>query len=323
MKFLADLLRWFFFFPLRKCLSTLPNRYLYLIAKLGGQVSFYLRRHRRQITLHELTHLFPEDTSSEFIVQGVKHGFVLSLYTLLQSFSFPKIRRETIGQWITLNGKEHIDLALKSGHGVLLVLVHFGANQMVMPALGFRGYTINQLGSKPDDWSRITGINPTPLQTKIFNLRLDLEKHLPANFIYIDRSMRPIYECLNKNQIMIMAADGRAGKRFVSAPFFRKYIHFSSGPFRISKSTGSALIPVFSICRPNGIHDLVIEPAISVSDHLGEKEWVSAAASELACRLESRFFNHPSHYCMLISEAQIRAHLDPVPLITNNLREME
>jgi lauroyl/myristoyl acyltransferase len=160
----------------------------------------------------------------------------------------------------------------------------------------------------------LSGIKPVHIEKRIFELRLHLETSLPARFVYIDRSMRPVFNALKQNQIMIMAADGRAGSRFFSVPCGSRIMNVSSGPFRIAASTGASLIPVFPVRDFDGVHDLHIEAPILPEALDGTLSWAEQAAQIYGKKLADWIDLRPDHYAMLMAEARVRSKIDKVPL---------
>ncbi len=318
MTWFADIFRWIFYFPFRSLVTRLPRPIFRRIGYLLGDISYFLRRTRARIAKEELRSTFAGYMDNTEIPHAVRTGMRLSIANLLETFCFPKINASNIKRWIRLDGCQYLEDALENQRGVIIVIAHFGANQMIIPALGFRRFQIHQLGSRPEDWNRLSGIQPSPVQKKMFQVRLEMEKHLPAQFIYIDRSMRPVYDCLKKNGILIMAADGRAGNRFLKTRFASRYIQLSSGPFRIAKATGAVLLPAFPVCDYDGVHTLHIQNPILVPESADDSQWAVKAAELFAIRLAIQVLTHPDHYSSLLAEARIRADTDPIPLISDD-----
>jgi phosphatidylinositol dimannoside acyltransferase len=315
MRLLFDGFRWIFFFPFRRIIQCLPRTCVYAVGKLGGSILFTIKKRRRFIAMEEIHRLLGSESPSERErVEIVKRGFQLSFTTLLETFCFPRLSPENIDQWIQLKGKNHLDEALENNRGVLIILIHFGANQMIMPALGHRNYSINQLGSRPEDWNRLSGIRPSFIERKIFMLQMDLESSLPAHFIYLDKSMKPVYDCLKTKNILIMAADGRAGSRFLQASVLDRIMNLSSGPFRIAYKMGSPILPMFPVRQKEGHIVLEIEKPLEVMVTFSANGWAETAASKFGERISRRLKKHPDHYCMLMAEAHNRAELDSTPL---------
>jgi phosphatidylinositol dimannoside acyltransferase len=313
-RFLSSLPTWLYWYPLRFLTRVLPRQTVVVLGFVTGFFSFWLRPGKRRIVQREISNSDTKALSPAALKKLTRNSFQQSCAVMMETFCFPRIYAGNIDRWMRAHGIDNLNHALTRGKGVVIVLAHYGANQMVMAALGYRGYTINQIGSRPDDWHRLSGRKPTRFETRIFDLRMALERSLPATFIYIDKSMRPVYTALHNNQIMILAADGRAGTRFFTVPSGKRHINVSAGPFRIAASTGAALIPAFPVRDNDGIHDLYIESPIQPENTDSMDSWAENAARLYAGRLNEWIQLKPDHYAMLMAEAFVRSDRDPVPL---------
>jgi len=310
----GDILHWVQWYPIRWLTRHLSRRRIVALGFVLGDLHYATRRRKRRIARDELLKTFPEYGSDTDVDGIVRNSFRQASAIFLETFCFPRITSQSVDQWMRLHGRDHIHNALGRDRGAILILVHFGANQMIMAGLGHRGYPIHQIGSRPDDWHRLSGIRPSAIDRRIFRKRLELEQSLPANFIYIDRSMRPVYNCLRNNEIMLLAADGRAGTRFLETSLCGRTMNLSAGPFRIAHATGADLLPVFAVRDSDGIHDLYIEPPINPVSVNGSMSWPEKAAIMYGKRLTEWVRSFPDHYLMLMTEAAIRSGIDPVPL---------
>lgn len=313
-RLIRDIIRGGQWYPLRWLVNALSRRQVVALGNIIGSLQYALPRKKSAIARNELLKCLPDLADTDDIDTIIRRSYCEACSVYLETFCFPRITPDTVDQWMRLHGQDHLNQALRKGNGAMLVLVHYGANQMVMAALGHRNYTINQIGSRPDDWHRLSGIEPTPMERRIFDLRLKLEQSLPANFIYIDRSMRPVYNCLRDNEIMMLACDGRAGARFLQTTVCHRTMNVSAGPFRIAAATGAPLIPVFPVRNDDGIHDLYIEPPIRFEASIRDKMWPEKAAEVYGQRLTEWITVRPDHYLMLMTEAALRSRIDSVPL---------
>lgn len=321
MAVLTDLIHWFQWVPLRHLAGRLSHRRVVAMGNVLGDIHYHTRRRKRCIARDELLKTLPELTGTGTVNRVVKHSFRQASAIFFETFCFPRIQPGNVDAWMRLHGRNHIHDALKQGRGAILILVHFGANQMIMAALGHRGYRIHQIGSRPDDWHRLSGTKTSAFDRRMFQIRLDMEQSLPANFIYIDRSMRPVYNCLENNDIMLLAADGRAGTRFLQTSLCGRTMNLSAGPFRIAHATGAALLPAFPVRDADGVHDLYIEAPIRPPPGNASTSWPERAARLYGERLTEWVRSFPDHYVMLMAEAAIRSQIDPVPLFEDTRHE--
>ncbi|MBN1878504.1 lysophospholipid acyltransferase family protein [bacterium] len=314
MSKIKDLLLLIQWYPVRWLIRCLPHNAIIRTGQLLGLMMFLLKRDKRIAATREYLKTCPEHADRRNIDHIIRTGFMEACTVAMESFCFPAIHRSNINRWMRIHGDSHLNQALARGNGIVIILAHFGANQMVMAALGHRDYRINQIGSRPDDWHRLAGIKPSLTEHIIFRKRLAIERTLPAEFIYIDKSMRPVYQCLERNEIMMLAADGRAGTRFLQTRMCDRTMNVSAGPFRIAAATGASLIPVFPVRDQDGVHDLYIEQPICPGNATDAGDWAHKAAIEYGLRLTDWVRFRPDHYILLMAEAKKRSSIDPVPL---------
>ena len=128
----------------------------------------------------ELQALFPKRTN-RFYRHTLKEAARLRIFNEFEVLRYPMLNSSNIHHVCEILGKEHLDLALKKGRGAILMIGHFGANQMIMPALGYRGYSINQLSAPPTVWADILPERSNALWRQKLELRWQLEQTLPVN----------------------------------------------------------------------------------------------------------------------------------------------
>jgi KDO2-lipid IV(A) lauroyltransferase len=222
---------------------------------------------------------------------------------------------------IAVKGLEKIDSALSREKGVVLLIAHFGSNRLVMPALGFRGYKINQVAGKPTEWIKILGNELSLVSRKILELEHENEQHLPANFIYVFRSMRPIFNCLKNNEIVCVAIDGGGGIRKEKIKFLGREAMISDGPFRIARKTGATILPAFIVRQQDDSHRLIIEDAILAESNLSKEEDNSNGLNNFMNILEQYVDQYPCHYALRLALGRMLMEKDPIPFFTDYKKE--
>ncbi|MBN2056203.1 lysophospholipid acyltransferase family protein, partial [bacterium] len=277
----------------------------------------HLIDHRgRELRATELANLLFKPPASP-MADIIARSYRLDNERLLQSFLYPRLDKSSAARLFRYEGLDILDRTLAAGTGGIILLAHYGANQFSIPALGFRGYPINQLGSIPKDWNRLNQIEASPLQQRIFDLRLSFEKELPVTFVYLAGSMRPIFECLRRNELIIFAFDGRAGSKWLDIPVLRRTMRVSTGPFSLARQTGTPVIPLFMIAGGNGVHTCRIETPYFIAKTADREADLHTGALTFASLLGSYIEARPDHYAGLLMEAKKRATVDPTPLFTD------
>lgn len=286
-----------FWGPVGAAAHHLPWRLVRAAARLSGVLVGRLcpvvgRRVRRQ-----LRRLFPELTERKAcrLADRTLQNWCLSeLENMLQG----RLIREGAYDRVPVSGRERLDAALARGRGVILLIAHFGAHLQVLPVLGFKGYSMNQLTNprSVDDVAAAEG-PPSFFERRYFAVQEKRHgKALPARMIVKGRFMRPLFECLARNDVLVMAIDGRQDGEVVGYPFLGcERFPFAQGPLALARKTGAAVMPAFVVRDVKGNNRLVIEKEIKVQDDRGAGTGVQSATAAFVRLLESYVRRYPDH----------------------------
>lgn len=287
MLWAKEFLRWLFWYPFRILIQNLPFYSLYLFSSVLAYLSYFLSCGKRHDLEKELSKISP-------IISGVKRrqvirdSFFNHFQNDLEMLVFPRLNAGNIGALVEYSGLEELEKALLEKRGVILVFAHFGANQMIMPALGYKGYRMFQISAPPFMWKK----DETPMKKAGAKIRWQHQMSLPAKHINVLGSMREAVQCLKSNGILNIALDGGTGKRTAEFDFMGRKVSLSTSLMKFAARTGCPVLPTFMISLPNGKHRLVIEPGMGLRE---DSQGVKGTQAFLN-RLEEHVAAHPSHY---------------------------
>ncbi len=311
-----EALKFLFWYPVAELALRTPLPVAYALAGAAG--SAYARASRRRALLirSELAKILGRDVA-DVPHEVARRTCQLFAKNQLEFLRAPRLTADVLAALVSVEGQEHLDAALARGNGAILILLHFGSNQLIIPAVKHLGYHLLQFGSPPQAWHDLHGKEPTALERRIFARRLSVERALGVEFLYIEKSLRPAYQALKDNRVLAIAADGRAGARFVPVPFGARTAMLAPGPVGLAFRTGAALLPTFIERQKDDRHRLEIHPPLAVADETGAPlppQQVLARFVELAVRYIER---KPCHYGWLVQAAWHRAPIDKVPLFVD------
>ena len=240
-------------------------------------------------------------------------SFALTLYNELEVLRYPSLSPESIDEVCEIDGREHLTAALAEGRGAILLIGHFGANQMIMPALGHRGYAMAQLSAPPPVWGEILHeTRTTPLWERVLARRWQLEKRLPVKHVNVFRFLRPAFEVLRANGVLGLAFDGGGGKKWAQVELLGRTANVSEQPAQIWKRSGAVLLPTYVVRAPNeGRHRVVItEPLV----------WQGSSGASLqafARRFEQWVWGAPENYLHFLTMRRRVRGSDARPFFTD------
>ena len=266
-----DCLRLIVWYPLRWIILLVPVSWGVTILRLLGDIHYELSRKKRAQLTENYMRLNPNTDpnqylnlhSSEFKRTNhvIREYFRNHYIDHLMIFIFPKMGRREIEKYIEFEGLKHLDQALATNRGVILVHGHFGPVHLPLVCLSRIGYPLMQIGMPSDEGlSRIGKI-------VAFRLRMKYEAQLSADIIHARSFLRPVILWLKQNGIVMITGDGsgaadRVG-RYEPFCFLDHRVLFPLGPALLSRKTGSALLPLFIVPGKKKMYRIVIEPPIN------------------------------------------------------------
>jgi KDO2-lipid IV(A) lauroyltransferase len=292
-----EILRWFYWYPLRLIVQQLSLKQVYVLCRTISALMVYFSPRARSVG-NELLLLKKgiKPGSDEFKSIVLQSLFVYTCNEL-EVLYFPELNKHNIKDAIQHKGIEYLDQVLSKEKGVILLFAHFGANQMIMPALGHLGYKINQIAGSPLVWNDILADRKlTIMQKKGMRLRWELEQTLPASFIDPFSSLKRAFKSLEKKEILALTIDGGAGDRSFEVEFFNQKVSFPIGSIDIAVRTGCPVLPVFMIRNENGFNTLIVEPPMLLPHSKNKKEIIEKGIEQFVRRLEVYTAEHPDHY---------------------------
>ena len=249
-------------YPLRKLLRALTlqrgnYRRLLTIGDLLGDLFYFLFPIGRQILRRELANF------SLYEPSHVRQTFRHIMKVEMEGMVFEDLNHRMIDNITVFRGLNHLDESLTKGKGVVLALVHFGWHMHTIPALGYMGYKINQIAdARPVDLE----IDRDFFHRRVIEKRLENAANLPVTFIRAGSYLRPLIRTLEKNEILIVALDGREAKTFKPYSLLNRRIMLSPVMLRVAERVGSPILPMFTYRGEDGRHRVIIHPPLRPND---------------------------------------------------------
>lgn len=210
---------------------------------------------------------------------------------------YPGLNRSNIGDFSSCEDLWRLDEALKQGRGVMLLFAHFGANQLIMPAIGYRGYKMSQISAPATTWADIQpGRKFSWMEKASLKLRMECELSLPVTHINLFKSIRKAYDCLKGNDILGIAIDGGGGKNRVHAGILGKTFQLSTGAMDLAMRTGCVVMPTFMIREKNGRSRMILEEPLKLHTGGDYDTDLKHNIQMFAARLDEYVRKYPCHY---------------------------
>lgn len=315
---LSDIGLWFFWYPLRLFIKSIPLGGRYVSAEVITSISYPgLKKQLKQYTeyFYQKCKLQKGEIRKDQVSATAKKSYKLYVKRHIEDLFMGSLTPKLMHRLVEIEGRDNLNSALREGKGCIIQLAHFGSFMFVLPALALEGYPVNQLVGNP------VLRHHRKVHAKIFQAKVKENSKLPVNFIHADKSLRPVLQALRKNELVAMALDGREGKDWVKVPFLGHTANLSPGPVRLAFSTGAKILPTFMLEQANNRKKLVIAQALQLQDSSDKEEFCRQNMRLLAEIFEEYILSHPSHFLMTMHtlKKQARAGIIDVPLFEEDV----
>lgn len=313
MRIVNDLILWVYWYPFRLFMHRVPVRISYRIARMLGVVYFHLSPGKRR----QLEKVYRADFSGT--VQNtdaqsvVKNTYIVLMQNELEVLLFKTMNRDNIDSFVRYEGMAHLENALSAGKGAMLLFAHFGANQMVMPAIGYKGFSMSQLSAPPTVWvEKLPNNNFGPMRQKALEMRWEQELSLPVKHINIFGSLKGAFAALKKNEVLGVAIDGGGGKNRIEVDFLGKKALFPTGALELAMRAGCAVLPVFMVRHDRGYSTMILETPLELQTGKDE-ESIERNVKQFISRFEPYVVKYPWHYLTYLALRRLIAARGDTP----------
>lgn len=315
--FIIDSVYWIFWWPFRWAIKKLPLMSRYAVAHFLARLLYPFARKEIQKTLNRLAVDCAQPWSGKDLEKAGVEGFDIYVKRHFEDLFMGSLSTEDVANTFEIKGLDHLEKGLEQGNGVILQVAHFGSFRMVLPALSFRGYRVNQIVGVPELKHH------RHIHRRMFEAIKAEDGHLPVRFIHPHRSIRPAVRALKANEILVIALDGRDGKDWVCVPFLGRSANLSPGSIRLAQLTGAMLLPTFMIRQSSNCQTLILEPPVILETHRDQKIFRRRNMHKLARIFEKYILDYPSHFVMTLTELRRRSQkgIIDTPLFNDEKQE--
>ena len=228
-----------------RCIARLPRKMALSIGVHLATIVFWFSRHERDRAYKHLKQSLQLDDPI-VVGQLVQHCFHNMGKNLMEFMQFPCMSPEKIHQFVTFEGREHIDRALAQGKGAIILTAHFGNWELLGASILANSYTIR-------------GITRQLRSKRLDAIVSDYREKVGWQGIDRDRSVRDALRCLKRNELIAILADVDTRTQGVFVDFFGRPAYTPYSPVAIALKTGAAILPTFIIRQPDDSHRAVVE----------------------------------------------------------------
>jgi KDO2-lipid IV(A) lauroyltransferase len=315
-----DLLLWIFWNPFKYFLQKIPPKFTYFLARVMGIIYYSIAHDKKRRLQREFSFISGLKATGVEAKNNVREAFKIFLCSEFEMLMFPVLNSQNISKFVKCRGLENLDEALSHGKGAMLLFGHFGANQMVMPAIGYRKYKMCQLSAPATVWKeKMRHKQLSKIEEHSLKMRWEHEASLPVKHINIFGSLKEAFLCLKRNEVLGVAIDGGGGDKRVAVRFLHRKAFFSIGAIDIARRTDCAILPTFMLRTKKGYNILNIEPRLLL-DPVDDIDGTIKKTTQLFVkRLEAYVLKYPSHYLNFLALRRLMTHQGDQPFFEEKL----
>jgi len=173
--------------------------------------------------------------------------------------------------WVAPVHAEYLEDALQRGRGAILILPHAGSWDVAAAFAQSYGFQLNIVTE--GNW--------------VAELVAGSRHGHGVALIARDRSLRPLFRALARNECVVMLADIAHDEiQAVEVPFFGRPTPLPVGPARLSQHTGAPILVISCVRRPDGSYCIEAQRPLYPQVDLPADEAVQALAGAIAAGFE-------------------------------------
>lgn len=249
-----------------------------------GNFAYAASRRYRTVTLKNLSMAFP-DWSEDEVCRIARNTFKNFARSGLEFFYLLSLPSDELDRWIAVDGKEHLDGALESGRGAVVITAHLGNWEFFARKLVLLGYSVNVIARDSDD----------PTMTGVVN---SAREGAGYRVLSRDNSALPALRALRKNQLVGILPDQNTFTG-VFVEFFGRLAATATGPAVLSLKTGAPVVCGFCRRDEKGSFVATIYPPIEVSSTGDEDADVRNLTAEITKAIENEIRKDPAQWLWL------------------------
>ncbi len=263
--------------------SALPIETQYAVARLAADAYFKFDRHARESVCANLRAV-GGDEAAAFEVRALARNVFQSFGRYLtEFFGFENFSGQYIDRHMLIQGREHVDAALKAGRGALFCSGHYSNWELGPAAVAHMGYAVMAVTQMHSD-------------RRINQLFVKQRAKRGVEVVHSRDGAIRAMKTLKQNRTVAMLGDRPTGGPTVSVTWFGRTTQFPQGPWRIALRTGAALLPTFIVRRPDNSYFLEIGAPIKIQLYNDVDRDVAAMAQAWARKWEARVRHDPSQW---------------------------
>ncbi|MFH1202254.1 MAG: lysophospholipid acyltransferase family protein [Candidatus Omnitrophota bacterium] len=265
--------------------THLPLAASYALANILSELHYLSSKKDRDTIRGNLKAILP-DASPRQIERYTHEVFRNFGRYIVEFFRFAKIDQEFIDRHVKIEGREHVEEALKRGKGVIALSAHLGNWELGGVIVARSGYSFIAVALTHCD-KRINNF---------FNFQREFHG---VKVLQVKTGIRDCFKALKQNQIIALVGDRDFTNSGIISNFLGRQSDLPRGPAVFHLRTGAPIVPVFMIREgPTYNFRLVIEKPIEFTPCGDEEKDIKDLTDICSKAIETYVRRYPEQWLM-------------------------
>jgi KDO2-lipid IV(A) lauroyltransferase len=264
--------------------AMMPLRFTWRLAEVFGRLWFRLDTRHRLIALNNLKLAWGDELTERERRNLAHKNFIHLARVVLELLYIRRVTPDEMGRFVTFEGLEHLDAALKKGRGVLVMASHFGNWELMALAFSLLHHPIN--------------IVIRPLDSPFLDSLIDGIRTRGGNKMIAKKgSVSQVLRLLAAGEVVGLLIDQNpAWSEGVFVPFFNEIACTNKALSSLALRTSAPVVPAYNVREPDGSYRIVVEPEV-VLDRSGDTRVdIEENTAQFNRIIESYVRRHPEQW---------------------------
>ncbi len=251
-----------------------------------GTLALLVLRKRKRIALNNLHLALGKEKSHEEIERICRDSFKNIGKDMLEISRCISFDKAYLKELVKLEGKEHLEDALKGGKGTIALTAHLGNFPLMNVRLVSEGYPLSLVARDPENPKVAKMITS---YRDVFGIESIPDKPRMA---CVSKSLK----ALKQNRILFLQIDQNAPATECWVDFFGYLVPTFKGPVIFSLRTGAPILPMFMIRNPDSLHKLIVHPPFQLSITGDVEQDITSNIARLTKVVETAIREYPEQW---------------------------
>ncbi len=261
----------------------LPVRLALAIGRTIGLIGYYISVKHKALAYSNLKIAFAQSRSPQELKLITKQLFKNFGQNFIELFRLPLMNREKFGEFIQVEGKEHVTQALREGKGVILLPIHFGSWELASLSCAMLGHPYKMI------------VRPQTKYPKLDELLNSYRTCGGTVLISRGAGTREMIRSLRNNEIVSMVVD-QGGRDGVLVPFFNRDASMAVGAVKLGLKFGVPICFAIIIREQGPYHRLIIQEPFKLQNTGNNEIDIFSNLKMIAKVMEDYIEKYPAEY---------------------------